>query len=133
MKILVVDDEFVSRHKMARILGKLGECHPVDGGNRAISHFISAWKKWQPYDLITLDISMPDKDGIEVVLELREVEEDKGISPEKRAKVLMVTASSDRESVVTSIQAGCDDYIVKPFDSDSVLQKLKKMGFDIDQ
>jgi len=76
MKILIVDDEFVSRKKMHKIVQNFGKCKVVDSGKAAISAFKTAWESWTPFDLITLDVSMPEMDGIEVVYKIREIEKE---------------------------------------------------------
>lgn len=127
MKILVADDEIVSRRKMERIMKNFGECVAVASGVEALAAFKEAWDHWAPFTLITLDISMPEMDGTETLLKLRDMEVSNQVPTENRAKVMMVTARSDISTVVTSIQAGCDDYIVKPFDADTVSKKLTKL------
>ena len=128
MKILVVDDELVSRKKMQKIMDSLGECEPVESGSSAISAFKTAWENGRPFDLITLDVSMPEMDGTEVLYEIREIEKEKKVPRDKQVKIMMVTSHSDKETVTTSIQAGCDDYIIKPFERKTVIEKLEKIG-----
>jgi two-component system chemotaxis response regulator CheY len=128
MKFLVVDDEPVSRKKMERIVKEVGECVAVAGGAEALDAFTDAWNHWSPFGIITLDVSMPDMDGTETLLRLRDLETANKVPVENRAKVIMVTARADMSTVVTAIQAGCDDYIVKPFDRDTVNEKLAKFG-----
>ena len=128
MKIMIVDDERVSRIKMQQILKGCGECHPVESGLTAIKAFTEALLSEEPFDLITLDISMPDLGGPEVLASIRKLESKNNISKEKRSKILMVTAHSDYPTVVASIEAGCDDYIKKPFSEELVLLKLNGMG-----
>ena len=124
LKILIVDDESVSQIKLQAVLEEFGACLAVSGGREAIAEVKKALDKEDPYDLITIDISMPEMDGSETLFEIRELER-KGPSPEKnRAKVIMVTAQSDRDSLITCVQAGCDDYIIKPFDPDQIVQRL---------
>ncbi|MBW1691998.1 MAG: response regulator [Deltaproteobacteria bacterium] len=127
MKTLVVDDELVSRKKMQRIMDGFGECEAVESGSAAIAAFEKAWESWLPFDLITLDIAMPEMDGIELLYAIREIEKEKKIPKEKQVKILMVTSHSDRDSIITSIQAECDDYIVKPFDRETVIEKIEKI------
>ena len=67
MRILVVDDELVSREKMKRIMSSLGECDEVTSGQDALKAFMDASAEQKQYDLITLDISMPEMDGTEVL------------------------------------------------------------------
>jgi len=129
MKILVVDDEVVSRKKMKMIMDGLGECEAVECGNDAITAYQNAWEKWSPFDLITLDISMPDMNGTEVLSTIRKIETQKDIPDHRRVKVFMVTSHSDRETIITCVQAGCDDFITKPFNRDTVFKKLQEKGF----
>ena len=69
---------------------------------------------------------MPDMDGTEVLYHIRKKE--KNIPKEKRVKVIMVTSHKDKGSIITSVQAGCDDYVTKPFDKETLVAKLDKMG-----
>jgi two-component system chemotaxis response regulator CheY len=131
MKILVVDDEMVSREKMKMIMSHFGECEAVESGADAVEKFVSAWNGWTPYDLISLDVQMPEMDGVEVLNRIRGMEREKNVSESKRVKVVMVTARSDKDTLMTSIQAGCNDYVVKPFDKAIVAKKLTKLGFHV--
>jgi len=131
MKILVVDDEMVSREKMKMIMGHFGECEAVETGANALEKFVEAWNSWSPYDLISLDVQMPEMDGVEVLNRIRALEREKNVPESKRARVVMVTARSDKDTIMTSIQAGCNDYVVKPFDKTIVAKKLSKLGFQV--
>jgi len=131
MKILVVDDEMVSREKMKMIMSHFGECEAVESGADAVEKFVSAWNCWTPFDLISLDVQMPEMDGVEVLNRIRGMEREKNVSESKRVKVIMVTARSDKDTLMTSIQAGCNDYVVKPFDKALVAKKLTKLGFHV--
>jgi len=129
MKILIVDDETVSRTKLKMILETVGECHEAENGREALAFFKRAWAELIPFDLVCLDVSMPGMDGTEVLLEIREAESQMRVSREKPVKILMITSHADKDTVITSIQAGCDDYLVKPFQPGHVLDKIKKLGF----
>jgi len=129
MRVLIVDDELVGRNKMLKIMGNFAECVAVDSGKAAIKAFKEAWEIGEPFDLATLDISMPGMDGTEVLYEIRKIEKAKKIPKEKHIKILMVTIHADRDTIITCIQAECNDYIVKPFDKEVVLGKIKKLGF----
>lgn len=127
MKSLVVDDELVSRKKMIKILALFGSCDSVKNGKAALSVVKTTMEKNQTYDLITLDVSMPDINGTKVLDKIREMESDKGILKENRTKVLMVTSHSD----VTTVKAclgKCDGYVVKPFDKPLMVEKMTKIN-----
>ncbi len=127
MKILVVDDEIVSRKKMMRISTDFGTCEGVQSGKAALSAIKTALEQWQPYDLITLDVSMPDISGIEVLSTIRKMEKEKGLDEEECTKILMVTSHSDMETV-KACMGKCNGYMIKPFNKEIVVDKLKKIG-----
>jgi len=131
MRVLIVDDELVGRMKMQKIMEHFGECESLENGSEAMTAFTNAWENWRPFNLITLDVAMPEMDGTEVAARIREIERAKNVSEENQAKILMVTGHSDKDTVITSIQAGCDDYIVKPFTKGVLIKKLRKLGFNV--
>ncbi|MBI9089071.1 MAG: response regulator [Desulfobacterium sp.] len=128
MKILVVDDELVSRKKMETILDKSGKCTGVATGTQALALFAKALKKGKGFKLVTLDISLPDMEGTEVLSKLRDIEQNENVREDGKAKVLMVTSHADQETVLRSIVAGCDGYIIKPFSKTTMDEKLRKIG-----
>lgn len=125
MKIMIVDDDIVSRKVLSRIMKEVGMCHEFDNGDVALYAFESAIMQKQSYNLVMLDINMPDMDGFEVMNRIHEIEKMKRIKPEKRVKVIMVTGRSERSSVMQAVEAHCDDYVVKPF-SKSILKRLRR-------
>ncbi len=129
MKILVVDDDAIARKAMQNIMNSLGECEVAESGRAAITAFEKARDDMVPFDLIALDISMPDIDGVEVLLKIRDVENKQKYTKLKRAKVIMITVSADKDTVTRCIEAGCDSYVVKPLKKDTIINKLQTLGF----
>ncbi len=127
MRILVVDDDFVSRKKMEVIMQNFGECDSVKNGEEAVTTFRKAHESNAPYDVISLDISMPDIDGFTVLSRIRDIENSFSVDSNNKAKVIMVTSKSDKDTVMASISTGCNDYIVKPFNWKIVFNKLVKL------
>ncbi|MCP4368948.1 MAG: HDOD domain-containing protein, partial [Deltaproteobacteria bacterium] len=128
MKIMIVDDEVVSRMKMKKIMDSVGECEVFESGIESIKTFKQALEDADPFDVITLDVTMPGIDGTEVLVQMREIETEMKIPQEKKVKVLMVTSQADKDTVTACIQAGCDGYIAKPFDKELMHAKLMKIG-----
>ena len=128
MRILVVDDDAPNRKLLMDIASKIGECEGVDGGQEALSAFKKAWEDWRPFDLIFLDVLMPDMDGRQVLLNIREIEKDKKISEQHQARVIMVTGISEEDTVIDCLKNGCDEFLVKPIDIKLVFEKIKKLG-----
>ena len=128
MKSLIVDDNHKNRKVLAAMVSELGECEAVDCGKKAVSAFKKAWEVWRPFDIILLDILMPEIDGIQVLRKIREIEIDKNISEPHRVKIIMVTALSEKEVVFDCLRNGCDDFLVKPIDDQLLFKKIKKLG-----
>ncbi len=129
MKILVVEDEFVSRVKIQKILERFGECHAAVNGEELVSAFVQAHEMDDPYQLLTVDIRLPDMTGQEIVRRIREWEHNHDVvSSNKEAKILMVTALGDGKSIMSSFKQGCEGYVVKPFDFKKIADALAKMG-----
>jgi len=128
MKILIADDEMVSRTKLKLIMENFGECETVDNGKDAVAMFHKAHQQGNPFGLIMLDINLPQMDGMQVLSEMIAAEIKFGVSNTHKAKILMVTSFTDRDHVIRCIQSGCDEYIAKPFDIDIIAKKLSKLG-----
>ena len=128
MKILIVDDEIASIHKLTRIMQDFGECETVNNGKEAIAKFHEGHHNNQPFSLILLEIDLPEMDGIRVLSTIREAEKNLAIPKDQEAKILMATSHRDKNLIVTCIQAGCNDYIGKPFDLILIKKKLAKLG-----
>ena len=108
MKSLIVEDEMLSRTLLLEILRPYGTVHAAANGKEAVEAVRGALLTEQPYQLVCLDIQLPDMDGIAVLKELRLEETRAKLNPRLRAKVLMTTAASDKATVVQAIEAGCD-------------------------
>jgi HD-like signal output (HDOD) protein/FixJ family two-component response regulator len=128
MKILIVEDEMVSRTKLKLIMENFGECEAVDNGKDGVAMFHKAHQEGKPFGLILLDIDMPEKDGMQVLSEMIEAQIKLDVYKTHKAKILMVTSFTDKDRVLSCIQSGCDDYIAKPFDINTIGRKLSKHG-----
>jgi len=134
MKTLIADDELVSRKKMQKIMEAFGECETVETGTAAVAMFEASLEKGEPFNLITLDIMMPDMDGLRALLTIRDVEKKNWIkkgSGNEPVKIMMVTSHAKKELVMGCAKAGSDSYIVKPFDKEIIKEKLEDMGISV--
>ena len=129
IKILIVDDEFVSRKKAQKIMSQYGGCETAINGTEALEAFHLAHEEGEPYDLITMDILMPEMNGIEALKRLRAWEESHNIQIGKGVKVIMLTADKASDSVLSSFNKGCEAYIVKPFNKENLTKSLSELGF----
>lgn len=126
LKILIAEDDLVSRKLMWKIMEKYGDCDLVVNGIEAIDAYMMAMKEKEPYDLICLDIMMPKVDGIKVLKTIRDLE--KHVNVQEKAKIIMVTALSEAEVVDDSFAKGADAYATKPLDFEKILVVMKKIG-----
>jgi two-component system chemotaxis response regulator CheY len=126
MKILIVDDDFLTRKILMATLKSMGECDLACSGIEAIDAWEAAQREGQAYDLVLLDIMMPEMDGVEVLRRIRVFEKNKGMA--YATKVVMATSAADKDHVIGSFHEGCDGYIVKPFSPESILKDLLKHG-----
>jgi two-component system chemotaxis response regulator CheY len=128
MKTLIVEDDFTSRLLLQAILSPYGECHIAVNGREAIQAFQLANKEGHRYDLVCLDIMMPEMDGHAVLKDLRAAEEAQGILLGAGAKVIMTTALADSNNVFSAFRETCDGYQFKPIDKAKLLGQLASLG-----
>ena len=114
--ILVCDDATFMRMMIKDILSKNGYNVAGEAENGLVA--IEKYKEVSP-DLVLMDITMPEMDGIQALKEIKKV--DAG------AKVIMCSAMGQQAMVIESIQAGAKDFIVKPFQADRVIEAVKKV------
>ncbi|WHH58946.1 response regulator [Petroclostridium sp. X23] len=115
-RILVVDDAAFMRMMIKDILTKNGFEVVGEGENGAKA--IEKYKELTP-DLVIMDITMPEVDGIQAVKEIKKINGE--------AKIIMCSAMGQQAMVIESIQAGARDFIVKPFQAERVIEAVKKV------
>jgi two-component system, chemotaxis family, chemotaxis protein CheY len=128
MRILIAEDDLASRKFIFKFLAKYGDCDLTIDGMEAVDAFMMALDDNKPYELICLDIMMPELDGYKTLKAIRDIEKQRGISEEQRAKVIMTTALNEVQNVQKAM-VDCDAYAVKPIDTEKLNQVLQKLGF----
>ncbi len=131
MRMLIVDDDHFARNMMQGLTEDIAECIIAKSGSGALTAFKKALEKWVPFDIIALDINMPDISGKEVLKMIRQFERRKRIPAEDQVKILMATAHSDKDTIISCLKEGCNEYITKPYQKDILFKKLEKLGFDL--
>ncbi|MDD2511179.1 MAG: response regulator [Syntrophomonas sp.] len=114
-KVLIVDDAAFMRMMIKDILSKNGYIIAGEAENGRVA--IDKYKELRP-DLVTMDITMPEMDGIAAVKEIREVD--------PAARIIMCSAMGQQAMVIDAIQAGAKDFIVKPFQPERVIEAVSK-------
>lgn len=127
MKTLIAEDDFASRKYMMKYLEGFGECDVTVDGMEATFAFMMAIDDEAPYDLVCLDIMMPVLDGYQALKAIRDMEIERNIPEEKRAKIIMMSALNEEKNVKKSFEMGCNGYTAKPIDLKKFEEALKKM------
>lgn len=130
MKILIAEDDRVSRTLMNKFLQKYGECDLVVDGMEALDAFLMALRDREPYELICLDIMMPKADGISTLKAIRDLEESHGIEKKNRVKIIMTTALAEAQLVKQAFSYGCEAYATKPIDIEKLTEVMEKLGLE---
>lgn len=128
MRILIVEDEFSGRVLLMQLLSEYGKTDVAVNGKEAVTAFQTALDAGEPYDLLCLDIMMPEMDGHEALKAIREIEEQKGIQGLDGVKIIMTTALDDPKNVFKAFREQCEAYLVKPIRKEKLMDTLKALG-----
>jgi two-component system chemotaxis response regulator CheY len=125
MKTLIVEDDFTCRLVLQTFLSRYGECHVAVNGWEAVEAFRAALDGGQPYNLICMDVMMPEMNGQEAVKHVRSLEEAHGVLSTSAVKIIMTTALNDIKDVMRCFHELCDAYLVKPIDLSQLLAQVR--------
>jgi two-component system chemotaxis response regulator CheY len=122
MRALIVDDSRFVRGFLRGLLEERGiECKEAGDGQAGLDQIHVQVDAGQPFDLALVDWNMPVMNGLEMLMHLRA----EGFAA---MKVLMVTTEAENEFIVRALDAGADEYLMKPFDDDALSEKLAMLG-----
>jgi two-component system chemotaxis response regulator CheY len=129
MRVLVVEDDFTSRKILQKILGPYGEVDIAVNGLEAVEAFTQSLNDAKPYELVCMDIMMPEMDGQTALKRIRAIEKERGVAPAGEAKIIMTTALDDPKNVVEAYyKGGATSYVPKPIDKHMLLHLIKNLG-----
>ena len=129
MRILCIDDDYVSRLKLKSVLSQYGDCDVAPSGELALELINHAHIEGFPYEMVMLDIDMPTMKGPEVVKSIREYEEKKDICiSDAGVKIIMITGTRDAVSIASSMVKGAQTFMLKPATKDKIEEKMKELG-----
>ena len=145
MRILIVEDDLVSRKLLEKLLAPLGCCDLAASGDEAIRLFGRRIADGRSYELVCLDIMLPavdgqqvdfarqgvlpGADGQQVLKALRLMEQEHSIPAAKKAKIFMISALSSPEHIREAFErGGCDEYLIKPIDRNGLYSLLYRQG-----
>jgi len=115
-RILITDDALFMRVTLKNILSKSG--YEIVGEAANGRESVELYKSQKP-DLVTMDITMPEMDGITAVREIKKVD--------PNANIIMCTAMGQKSMVLEAVSAGAKDFLVKPFQPDKVVEAVQKL------
>ena len=127
LRILIVEDDFTTRHLEMKILETFGTCEIAVDGHEAVSAYERKMLDNEHYDCIFLDIIIPGMDGHAVLKRIRETEAERGIHGFERTKIIIVSNLRDMENISKSFREQSDSYIVKPVTKKKVEQELFRL------
>jgi len=129
MKALIVDDDFYSRNMIHEILRPVAQCDIAVNGEEAIEAFRRGINGGESYDLICLDLLMPELDGQQALREIRAIEKEFDVAPQDEAKVIVTTMLDDeKETHDAFFLGGATSYLVKPIDEEKLMNEVKSLG-----
>lgn len=128
MKTLIVDDDFTNRKILTKYLSQYGQCDIAVNGLEAIDAVIAALDDGDGYDLICLDIMMPEMDGQECLEKIRSIEKEKGKYDLDGTKIIMTTCLYDTDNIKKAFSEQCEAYLVKPIIKEKLVEKLKELN-----
>ncbi|MBF0097619.1 MAG: response regulator [Magnetococcales bacterium] len=130
MKTLIADDEFANRELLKHFLRPYGDCFLAEDGATAVALFKSHLASGKPFDLVMMDIMMPNMDGQEAVREMRRLEKElygPSADSSRFSLIIMQTSLDDPKHLVESYFKGkCNGYLTKPITQEVLLDKLQK-------
>lgn len=127
MKILIIEDDFVSRRLLKFMLSPYGRCYFATNGVEGLEEFKESFLEKKPYDLVLIDIMMPEKNGQDTLKEIREFEVENGVVGLDVIKIIMVTALRDVKNIKTAFSSQCEAYLTKPVDREKLIKTLEEL------
>lgn len=119
MRILIADDDRISRETHKQLLSLSGDVDTVVNGAEAVQKFKQALISGEPYSLICLDISMPFFDGRYALDEIRKIERAMQLPKSEEVRVVMITSSRERNDILY-VKGKCDAYLLKPLTMNAI-------------
>ena len=132
MRVLIVDDDFYCRNMLHEIMKPYAQCDIAVNGEEAVFAFKKGLESGNAYDLVCLDLVMPEMDGQQALREIRSIEKDFKVEGDGAAKVIVTTMLDDRKETHDAFfLGGATSYLVKPIEEDKLVKELKNLGFSV--
>ncbi len=131
MKTLIVEDDATSRVALEEMLKEFGPVQLASNGKEGVDAVRSAFAAGRPFDLVCLDITMPELDGFEALKEMRGIEAVRGLKSRAEMRIFMTTALDGVKNVIKAVSMSCDAYLLKPIEKAKLLERLDEFGLTL--
>ena len=128
VRALIVEDDDTTRLLLNAILSRYATCDTVQNGGQALEAVQKALQGGQPYDLITLDLVLPDLEGLEVLRRVRELERERNVVSRDAVRILIVTGAREDPAADYEFRNGSEAWLLKPLRERSLVEKLGELG-----
>ncbi|WP_027722969.1 response regulator [Maridesulfovibrio zosterae] len=133
MRVLIVDDDFYCRNMLHEIMKPYAQCDIAVNGEEAVFAFKRGLEDGKAYDLVCLDLVMPEMDGQQALREMRSIEKDFSVEGDSGVKVIVTTMLDDRKETHDAFfLGGATSYLVKPIEENKLLKELNNLGFNLE-
>jgi len=131
MRILIAEDDLTSARYMEGLMARFGECQITSDGELAVEAFTAALDEGRPFQVVCLDVMMPNRNGQEALQQIRALEHERGVKSADEAKVVMTTALGDVRSVMGAYKEGATAYVTKPIMPERMFETLRSLGISV--
>lgn len=128
MKIMIAEDDMVSRMALSKYMSSYGECDITIDGIETVEAYVISLDIGEPYDLICLDVMMPKIDGIRALKIIREIEEIRSIPKDSCVKVIITTALGETDHIKSALEPELVVYMNKPLEFEKIETAMKSLG-----
>lgn len=130
LKCLVVDDDMLGRELISHYLDGTAVCDMAENGAQAVAMFRVAFEGGTPYDLLILDIVMPEMDGHVAAKEIRQIEKEWGVALNEGVNIIIISSLSTPLDIIQAyVSARSAAHLVKPVQPQKLLATIAKLEF----
>ncbi len=128
MKILIVDDDAITRMKLGALLKPYGNTEEAENGQEALKKIKENYQNRNSFSVCTLDIEMPGWSGQETLQRIRAWEEEQEMNMSQRLRIIMITMKKDQQNIMKSFFEGSEWYLKKPVTPENLKKSLSVLG-----
>ena len=129
LSILIVDDSPAIRFHLRTLLRPYGNCDEAENGQDAVRKFSAAAAAGRSYNLILMDLMMPEMDGFTAIQQINALQDELNLPPEQRPNIAILSCKDDPQSLMRAhFDVGVEHYLTKPFTKQTLIETLENLG-----